>query len=250
MANTTSSHAQAQHSLLKSLGLHLLPGVLVTAAFLLLKPLSDSIGYPPLIVFLLTVLVIDLPIMLGVMLYEGKQLNGRYNLRGVILFREKIPWKTFVGIFAGAFVVLYLVTIISFPITNFLTAKVFSGLPAWIFLDEQSQYTAFAKNILVTTAVVHLFVTGIFLPWVEELYFRGFLLPRISRFSKWAPILGGLFFGLYHVWQPYGFVTVFLLGVGLGYVVWWKKDLRLSITLHIFANVLARLMFLIAALTM
>jgi membrane protease YdiL (CAAX protease family) len=43
---------------------------------------------------------------------------------------------------------------------------------------------------------------------------------------------------------------VFLLGVALGYVVWWKKDIRLSIGLHVFANTLARLMFLMAALAM
>ena len=60
----------------------------------------------------------------------------------------------------------------------------------------------------------------------------------------------GLVFGLYHVWQLYGFVTVFLLGTALGYVVWWKNDLRLSIGLHLLSNVLTRLMFLIAALAM
>jgi membrane protease YdiL (CAAX protease family) len=85
---------------------------------------------------------------------------------------------------------------------------------------------------------------------VEELYFRGYLLPRISRFEIWAPLLGGIFFGLYHVWQLFGFATVFLLGTALGYVVWWKKDIRLSISLHVFANALGRLMFLMAALAL
>ena len=88
------------------------------------------------------------------------------------------------------------------------------------------------------------------LPWVEELYFRGYLLPRISRYGVGAPLIGGLLFGLYHSWQPFGFVTVFLLGAALGYVVWWKRDLRLSISLHVFANASARLMFLLAAMNM
>jgi membrane protease YdiL (CAAX protease family) len=93
-----------------------------------------------------------------------------------------------------------------------------------------------------------LVITGVVLPWVEELYFRGYLLPRISRYKMWAPLLGGLFFGLYHVWQLYGFVTIFVLGAALGYVVWRKKDLRLSISLHLVANAVARLAFLMAAL--
>jgi membrane protease YdiL (CAAX protease family) len=61
--------------------------------------------------------------------------------------------------------------------------------------------------------------------------------------------LGGLFFGLYHVWQLFSFPTVFLLGTALGYVVWWKRDIRISIGLHVFANVLIRFMALMTVLT-
>jgi membrane protease YdiL (CAAX protease family) len=83
---------------------------------------------------------------------------------------------------------------------------------------------------------------------VEELYFRGYLLPRLSRYRAWAPLLGGLLFALYHVWQWYSLPTVFLLGTALGYVVWWKRDIRITIGLHVFANLLVRAMFLLAAL--
>ena len=70
---------------------------------------------------------------------------------------------------------------------------------------------------------------------------------------SWALLrinIGGLLFGLYHSWQLYGFVTVFLLGAALAYVVWWKRDIRLSISLHVIANALTRVIFLMAALAM
>jgi membrane protease YdiL (CAAX protease family) len=88
------------------------------------------------------------------------------------------------------------------------------------------------------------------LPWVEELYFRGYLLPRISRYKWWAPVISGLFFGLYHSWQPFNFLAVFLLGAALSTIVMWKRDIRLSISLHVLANVFARLAFLMVALSM
>lgn len=119
-----------------------------------------------------------------------------------------------------------------------------------MFLDEQSQYLAYPKRILVITFALQFVLTGIALPWVEELYFRGFLLPRIARYQWLALIIGGLFFGLYHSWQPSGFFTVFLLGTALGYLVMWQRDIRLSIGLHVFANALTRLGFLMAALAM
>jgi len=192
----------------------------------------------------------DIPFMLGVMLNEGKKLNGRYSLEGVVLYREKISWKKFAVVFIGAFLGVYILMMLVTPISSFLTENIFAGLPDWIFLEEQTQYDAYSKNILVLIFTFQLVLTGIILPWVEELYFRGYLMPRISRYEKWTPLLGGLFFGLYHIWQLYSFPTVFLLGAALGYVVWWKKDIRLSISLHVFANILGRMMFLMAALAM
>ena len=239
-----------QHALLKSFLLHVLPGVLVTAAFLILKPLLDSSGYPPLLAFLLAVLLVDLPVMLGVMLSAGKKLNGRYSLKGVVLYREKVSWKTFALVFVGAFVVMYLLMMLSAPISSLMAESVFSWVPEWMFIDDVTQYEVYAKNAVVLVFTLHLLITGIILPWVEELYFRGYLMPRISRYEKWAPLIGAFFFGLYHVWQLFGFAGVFLLGAGLGYVVWWKKDIRLSISLHVFANALIRVFLLMGVLAM
>lgn len=204
-----------QHSLLKSFLLHILPGALVTISFVLLKSISDSMGYPSLLAFLLAILLIDIPVLLGIMFFEGRKQNGKLSLEGVVLYREKIPWGKFALIFIGAFVGVYLLIMLVTPVNAFLTERLFSGLPKWIFLEEQSQYLAYAKNVLVITFTFQLVLTGIVLPWIEELYFRGFLLPRISRYKGWAPVIGGFFFGLYHMWQPFGFLTVFVLGVAL-----------------------------------
>jgi len=250
MMNPVTTQPNDQFSLAKSFFLHIAPGILVTVVFLLLKPLLDASGYPPLLAFLLAILLIDIPFMLGVMLKEGKKLNGRYSLEGVVLYRKKISWKNFAVVFIGAFVGVYVLIMLVTPLSNLLAVNIFSGLPDWIFLEEQTQYEAYSKNILVLIFTFQLVLTGFILPWVEELYFRGYLMPRISRYEKWTPLLGGLFFGLYHIWQLYSFPTVFLLGAALGYIVWWKEDIRLSIGLHVFANALGRVMFLMAALAM
>jgi membrane protease YdiL (CAAX protease family) len=248
MMDPTATQSIQQHTFGKSFLLHITPGILVTVAFLVLKPMLDSTGYPPLLAFLLAVLLIDIPFMLGIMLNEGKKLNGRYNLSGVVLYREKVSWKTFAGVFVAAFVVLYLLIMLTTPLSSVLAESVFSWLPQWFFFDDAVQYEGYAKNTLVLVFILQLLITGIFLPWVEELYFRGYLMPRISRYEKWAPLIGGFLFGLYHAWQLYGFVGVFLLGAGLGYVVWWKKDIRLSIGLHVFANALVRVFLLLGVL--
>ena len=248
MKDSTATQSIQQHTFGKSFLLHITPGILVTVAFLVLKPMLDSIGYPPLLAFLLAILLIDIPFMLGVMLNEGKKLNRRYSLSGIVLYREKLSWKTFSLVFVAAFVVMYLLIMLATPLSAVLTESAFSWLPKWFFLDDAAQYAGYAKNILVFVFTLQLLITGIVLPWVEELYFRGYLLPRISRYGGRAPLISGLMFGLYHGWQLYGWVGVSLLGVGLGYVVWWKKDIRLSIGLHVFANVMIRVFLLLGVL--
>ena len=248
--NTAPDLQFPQHSLLKSILLHILPGALTTLVFVLIKPLLDPSGFPPLLAFLLAVLLVDLPLQLAIMLFDGTKLNGRLSLKGVVLYRDKVSWKTFVLVFVGAFVAVYVLTMLVSPLSSVLAESAFSWLPDWMFLEEQTQYLAYGKGVLLAAFVLQLVVTGVALPWVEELYFRGYLLPRLSRYGKWTPFLGGLFFALYHVWQLFSFPTLFLLGTALGYVVWWKQDIRISIGLHVFANALMRLMLLLAALAM
>ncbi len=250
MNNSDVPKTNNQHSLSKSILLHIIPGILTTLALVIFKPFVDLTGFPPLLAFLLAVLLIDIPIMLGVLLNEGKKLNGRYSLEGVVLYHEKVSWKKFALVFIGAFVVLYLIIMFATPLSSILADTLFSWLPDWFFFDDVVQYGGYAKNILILAFTLQLVITGIILPWVEELYFRGYLLPRISRYGGWAPLIGGMLFGLYHGWQLFGWVGVSLLGAGLGYVVWWKKDLRLGISLHVFANALVRLMLLMSILAM
>jgi membrane protease YdiL (CAAX protease family) len=250
MNKSAAIESQPQHPLGKSFLLHITPGVLTTAGLLVFKPLTDSIGYPPLLAFLVAIVMIDIPLMIVVMLNEGRKVNGRFSFEGVVLYREKVSWRTFAWVFIVAFLILYFLIMLSGPIDSLISERAFSWMPKWIFFDDATQYKGFTRNTLVIVFTLQILITGITLPWVEELYFRGYLLPRISRFEKWAPLIGAFFFSLYHVWQLYGIVGIFLLGAGLGYVVWWKKDVRLSIGLHVFANTLVRVFILANILVM
>jgi membrane protease YdiL (CAAX protease family) len=238
----TTTDEYPQHSVLVSIGLHIVPGILLTAVFIALKPLVARIGYPPLLAFILAVLLVDIPFQLGIMYYQGKKLDGRYSLQGVVLYREKTPWLQFLIIFLVGVVLLFGLATLATPVNSFLSQQLFFWLPNWIFMNDAAQYEAYSQSTLLISFTLFLIVTGIALPLVEELYFRGFLMPRISRFKAWTPILSALLFALYHVWQLFDFTAVFLSGLVFAFVVWWKRDVRLGISLHVLANVLARIM--------
>ena len=88
---------------------------------------------------------------------------------------------------------------------------------------------------------------GVLGPVVEELYFRGYLLPRLERFGRWAPLLNVVLFSLYHFWTPWQFFSRIVVLVPMVYAVWWKRNIYLGIITHSVLNIIG-LLFTLALL--
>jgi membrane protease YdiL (CAAX protease family) len=104
--------------------------------------------------------------------------------------------------------------------------------------------TTYATWALVVFFAVAFPVNGVIGPVVEELYFRGHLLPRIDRFGRGAPVLNAVLFSLYHFWTPWQNVGRILGLLPWIYTVWRKRSLRLSIAAHISVNCIFLLLVL------
>ena len=94
--NTLANDPQKSLGAWQMLGLHLLPGALITFFYFLIAPAIIRAGYPPMMAILLAILVILIPFELGFLYYQGKKLNGHYSLKGVVLLREQTPTWQFV----------------------------------------------------------------------------------------------------------------------------------------------------------
>ena len=247
MENTASAEGETypQQPLWLNILLSLLPGVLITVGFLILRPIVTGGGFPPLTAFLLAVLLVGIPVLVGIMLFEGYRLHNRLTLEGVVLYRQPIPtWQYFVIVPVAFIAGMLVISFLGGPLNLLITRALFGWLPDWVLLNDPNQYTPIDRAPLWITFILRLLITGLALPIVEELYFRGYLLPRISRFNFWAPLIGAILFALYHIWSPYEFITVLALGLLLSYLAWWKRNVYLTIILHLFAN------FLLAFLAM
>src|SRR5512140_3077675 len=72
--------------------LHLLPGALITAFCFLAAPVLIGAGFPPIMMLYLAIMLILIPFELGFLFYQGKKLNGRFSLDGIVLFRQRTPF--------------------------------------------------------------------------------------------------------------------------------------------------------------
>lgn len=135
------------------------------------------------------------------------------------------------------------------PLSHMLATGVFGRLPAYLQPNGVPQDAHVARTALLVAAFASLTVDGIVNPFVEELYFRGFLLPRLPRLGWVAPLVNTLLFTLGHLWQPYNFPFIVATVLPEVYLVWWKRNIRISILLHATANTLGAVLTLVALFT-
>ena len=84
---------------------------------------------------------------------------------------------------------------------------------------------------------------------MEELYFRGYLLPRLPV-AGWSAIpVSAALFSMQHYWQPWNWLVIFGLQLGLTTLVVRLRCVRLGIVMHILTNSLGLLVTLFRVLS-
>ena len=232
--------AAEQHSLARSVALHLLPGLVGLAAFLIAAPIVLALGVPILLAFYLPMTLAIVAVELGYLAVQARR-GGAESVGAVIGYREAMPAVRFVLLVVALFVAGVGLAAALGILDGILAATVFAGLPDWWLIRDLEQLRAHPRSALVFTLGVGLVMNGFVGPIVEEAYFRGHLLPRISRLGGWAPVMNAALFSLYHLWQPWLFFSRF--GYSLPWIVTVSRtrSIYLGIALHCLGNLFALL---------
>jgi len=228
------------HSIWQSIILHLLPGILLLLFFLLAAPIVENLGLPLRFAAMLGVFLVLLPFELGVLFHEGKKQNGRFSLRGVVAYRERIPlwqyflWVPLLVVWSSAWVLLLS------PFGDFLIKTVFSWLPEWFIYSDNST----ASRALLVIMVMMYGIANVSAAIVEELYFRGYLMPRLSRLKGWAPLVNTVLFALQHFLTPWQVPFIILGVLPQAYLVSKKRNIFLGILAHSTLNLLSTVLLI------
>ena len=220
-----------KHSTAQSVVLHLLPGILVGCFYFLARQPVANMGYPSVVALILAYAFILIPVELGYLLYQGRKKTGRFTLRGIISYRNSIPWWQYlvwvliIVVASGAIFTLLK------PIDAFLQERLFFWVPDTNYgLDGN-----FSRKILIVTYSMFLIFIGFLSPLVEELYFRGYLLPRMK--GKFATLFHSFLFAVQHISTPWRIITRTLALLPLVFGV-KKKNIYIGIIVHILVNLL------------
>lgn len=221
-----------QHSLSQSVMFHLLPGVLILFVYLLLVLFLKPLGLPSILLIYVTIGLALVPSEILILYWVKKKQN--------LSFQELIPYQRKVKplVFIALALALFTWAGISFGITSgldsILLSTVFSWVPGQFLLNED--FSTYSNSILGLTIIVGLIFNALLGPIVEEFYFRGFLLPRIDRYGKLAPLINIVLFSLYHFFTPWQNIARIIGLLPFAYVAMWKKNIYIAMVAHVLGN--------------
>jgi hypothetical protein len=235
-----------RQTLLMNLG----PAAVAFAAVLALAPLMARLGLPRFFSFTVAEALVLTPIELGLLLRAAHRATGRWSLRAlpaVIAYRQPFTRRVILLI-PVLFLLALAVAAAWIPVGNALGDGLTGIYPHWL-IASNSTPAGFSQLVLVSTLLATLAVDGVINPTVEELYFRGYLLPRLPVAGWRAIPLSAALFSLQHYWEPWNWLLIFGLQLILTTLVVRLRCVRLGIVMHILTNSLPLLATLFGVLS-
>ncbi|WP_420644529.1 CPBP family intramembrane glutamic endopeptidase [Candidatus Leptofilum sp.] len=224
----------------KAIALHLLPGAAIMLTYIILAWVLRPFSLPSLLPFLFAIPITLIPVELGYLLYQGKQRNGRYSLEGIVLYRQPLTIKKFTGYTLLTLIgMLALFLLLGFT-DSFMLQYFFAWWPAWLMPDYATLMQG-STTLLIVGIILTMLLANLVAPAIEELYFRGYLLPRMARYDRWGFILNGALFAVYHFWSPWSVFSRAIAVLPLG-IAARKGNVYVSVAAHCLINTLGFLL--------
>lgn len=216
--------------------LFLVPGMLISIAYACLASPIINLELPSIVILALAGLFVLVPVELGIMLYRCKKDFGVLSLRKMIPYQNSIPIKTYLWVVPLMLIWVITIMVLGAGVNEFIRNLLFSWVPDWYLISDN--YLAYDTWKIVVAFLCAVLVGGIILPIVEEIYFRGYLLPRMEWMGKWAPLVNAFLFSLYHFWTPWQTLTRTLALLPFCYVAYKTKNIKVTIIVHCLLNIM------------
>ena len=214
--------------------LGLFPGVIILLIAFILSSPTIGINFSIYLSIMLAIAFGLVPTELGILKYFAWK--NKKKIKDLILYREKTPLIKMIISIIIPFIFALSVFIIISQYELKLWGNLFNFIPEWFKLYNVK---IIELNYLKLSLILALILNGLLGPFVEELYFRGFLLPRMNKFGKFAPFVNAVIFSLYHFFSPWENITRILAVTPLAYSVWINKNIKIGIIIHCSLNTLS-----------
>lgn len=205
---------------------------------------------PPMLCFVLISLFVLVPLEIFVLLKMNQKEMGKIGIECALTYNQKLPKGKAVLLVILLFCVAGIASkFISTWESSLIMPVINKHVPDYFIINDfVNQLDLYPRKLIVTTVVLFVIANSIVLPIVEELFFNGYMLPRLQRFKAFAPVIVTVVFSLYHFWSPWQNITRIIGVFPYVYVVWKKKNIYLGIIVHCLCNLVGSIEFIIITL--
>ncbi|MHC1787223.1 MAG: lysostaphin resistance A-like protein [Christensenellales bacterium] len=245
---THETSVQKELSIQKILCMIFIPSSLSTLVYVIAGGLNQAI--PSLLLFYICAILVLFPFELGAVLNASKKEFGRYSIKSAFTNYVKMSWWSVLlyGSFLFAFAGIMSLAIA--PLENKLFAPISDMLllriPAYFDWNNIEYIKQYSKGVLLLTCAGY-FVLNVFVsPIIEELFFRGYLTSKLSRYENFSPLIITVLFSLYHFWLPFNNLFRISAFLPAALIAWRKKNIYIAIVFHCLCNFLSTVSFIVS----
>lgn len=216
--------------------LQLAPGLANLPVFFVVAYFFGQLGLPSFLALAVTLLIAEIPVSWFIMAkLTRRETGGRFDFAVAFPWRASLPWWQYLLI--GVPVVLFGMVMIG-GVAPMLGSAIRSGLdlniPTWFLLEPDPEiFAAMSHSTLILTWLAMLTVFAGVGGITQELYSRGFLLPRTAHWGVAAPLFNAVLFGVFHLNAPWSWPGFILLALPWAYLVWWKQSCKIGLFGHV-----------------
>lgn len=202
---------------------------------------------PPLFCFVLISLFVLAPLEIAVILNENRKVNGKIGVECALTYKQKMNKGKMLLIIMILFCIAGIASKFVGTWEDALFAPLINRYVPDYFMAENfiCQIGHYPKSIIAVTTVLFVIANSFVLPITEELFFNGYMMPKLQRFKSLAPVIITFVFSLYHFWSPWQNVRRLVGVLPYIYMVWKKENIYIGIFVHCLCNLVGSIEILI-----
>lgn len=199
-------------------------------------------------------------VMLAIFCVIGVAVLKKEARENGISFKERLlvkkntgkQWMLSLGILVVGLVFSMAMNPLVIPFSELTGLAIPDYMPFWLNpsidpmntpMEVLSPNLDFKGNYLIVVVMMITLLLNIF---VEELYFRAWLLPKMQGFVKFGWVLNAILFALYHTFQLWLFPVLIVVSLATTLSVQLTKSILPAFTIHIVVNFLLAVLGILA----
>lgn len=236
-----------QMSIIQLLLATFIPSAIAFIGFHLILPVLVTNGWPVLIAWPLvaSVMLSALVIAAIVLLYrEAKSLKISFWARLCLKALSPKEWAISIAIMVVALFLSTITQTLVPPAMKALELTIPDYMPFFLnpAIDPLATDPAILSPGLQLSGAYGLLpligITLLLNILTEELYFRAWMLPKLSKYGNWGWVANGILFALYHTFQLWLLPTLLVMSLAVAFVFYRSKSLWPPLAIHLIGNFL------------